>query len=470
MNILELKKAQKYANKKSRANPSIELGAVVDEDRQEIDFSRLVSYPTSRKLQVYPNGTNIMRVSVPCGVDGYIQYTVEPDAIDGLIRLRKGGVQGVLATPELLGAKNYDSKTGSWVTSSPPTYYTTEVNATFTTIFPGTRCDFVFRADNRGGVWRFVVDGDEGNYVDISTYSETTVTPKVSTVFSGLSDGNHFLVATFIGEESDKTYTEPARGWVWYDEAHETNRVIRYYTELGVVDEIYADVSNKEFALQCRPAESVEDTQWVPSHGVSGVTEIIEQTIYIDGTPNNVWDYRVMSADNVTVEQVCKGLHPSEPANELFVYTLVTSFSKDGVSIRGLVDFKRDTYIGQGYGCMLPVVNGFAKNLATGKGERIDTTLTTDNTYLVDVAQSVAFFDPTKDYVTTMTIKNMTNSVRLGLGGTPNNPMRVNHRADLQKFYALAYSQHTVFAGTTFAFGANFHTNQVENANSKLPQ
>lgn len=56
--------------------------------------------------------------------------------------------------------KNYETLTGTWVTTAPNAHYATSVGATMTTTVTGESIEFHFYGDNRGGIWEFVIDGD----------------------------------------------------------------------------------------------------------------------------------------------------------------------------------------------------------------------------------------------------------------------------------------------------------------------
>ncbi|MEI2356050.1 prophage endopeptidase tail family protein [Mesobacillus zeae] len=125
---------------------------------------------------------------------------------------------------------NYASRTGTWADVADPHHYTSQVGATFTASFTGTGVFFRHYADNRGGVWEFVLNGDKKKRV--STWSSAAQT-KVVELFRNLDEGTYSMVATFKGDDSKhvpSTGKGTSRGWAYRDLAG-SNKTLDIYRE-----------------------------------------------------------------------------------------------------------------------------------------------------------------------------------------------------------------------------------------------
>src|SRR5699024_3430402 len=149
-----------------------------------------------------------------------------------------------------------------------------QVGATFTKTMIGEKFEFNHYANNQGGIFEFIVDGDVENPVTVSTYSATTVSVKTSLIVEGLPFGEHTIVATFKGDDPDNPPSGDAgssRGWVAKRETS-PKTYYSYKTQLTnyrIQDLLFAP-SNKEFAFRTRKAGTAHAYQFIPMHSGIG--------------------------------------------------------------------------------------------------------------------------------------------------------------------------------------------------------
>ncbi|UNC91703.1 hypothetical protein [Candidatus Contubernalis alkaliaceticus] len=110
--------------------------------------------------------------------------------------------------------RDMDSRTGNWILAHAPNSHTSEVGATMTITFTGTEIGFRHYADNRGGVWEFVIDCDTENKVQISTWRSSGTQDQYKQIFLDLAYEEHTLVGTFIGDDPENPPEGgTSRGW-----------------------------------------------------------------------------------------------------------------------------------------------------------------------------------------------------------------------------------------------------------------
>lgn len=135
---------------------------------------------------------------------------------------------------------NYSSRTGSWIDLVDPYHATKVIGATFSYSFTGTKVEFNYYVAVDGGVWEFVLDGE--NKKNISTYGKTSG-PMSTVLFEGLHPTNtHTIVATFKGDDPNHVPSSgkgTSRGYVRYASDKGTYSV--YRNRVG--DEWYACVA-----------------------------------------------------------------------------------------------------------------------------------------------------------------------------------------------------------------------------------
>ncbi|WP_026694079.1 prophage endopeptidase tail family protein [Peribacillus kribbensis] len=134
--------------------------------------------------------------------------------------------------------EDYSSRTGTWLDLNDPYHATEKVGATFSYSFTGTKIAFRYMVDDKGGMWEFVLDGNDTK--KISTWGKKT--GELTTVlFDGLESKNHTLIATFKGDDPNNkpsTGKGKSRGYV----AHGTRKTFDVYRN-RVGDEVYSCVA-----------------------------------------------------------------------------------------------------------------------------------------------------------------------------------------------------------------------------------
>lgn len=469
MDIIEvLGAANRFSSKQSTGiKHAATNGIILDTNDDELDFVRLVQNPEPNEIRVFLHAENRFDVVTDIGGDEFGLYKVVPDAVDGLARLNQMNIAS--ESEEIVQNKNYDSlsETG-WNTANANNHYATTIGATFNVSFFGTGFNFQHYSDSNGGLWEFDIAGAK---YEVSTYNAEPANKDVEVV-TGLPYGYYTVVATFQGEDPLNPVATP-RGWAKFSDDDIQPKTIGVYTNSFLSTKNLMDgSSNKEFAFRLKPADTELTNYWIPTHSGVSVSSPISQKVYIDGaevsnwSTNNQWK----PVSEVLVQQIMEGYHPDDMVNPILIYTLETRFTSKGCSVRGILDFKKTTYIDTGYSVMLPALTAFGKRCVTSKGDRYTTTATDDGFIeILTASNGIAFFDPVLDYVVACTLYNFNANMRLEKNTSPH-PNLIWQRVATQKFYNKAFHQETVPAGTTYLFGGDICVGVLEDADSKLPQ
>lgn len=292
----------------------------------------------------------------------YYNIAKEASASDEYYNL--SGAWGIM---EYFEVRNEDSRTGTFTGYGGPNSYAAK-NATMTITFTGTGLRFRSLTENRGGLWRFSLDGGT-QVVDVSVYSDTAMS-KLQSVFSGLDYGEHTVVATFTGDDPEHVPSSgagTARGWVSTDtSATNLNKFARAFyiegsptpnhcdnsdTNEGVSSAISSYIfssndSHKEFAWLVKGLGEEYVAEWIPNHGVTGTSAKFadvstDRTMKIDDGEDNLIEtktdqyYYADSGNVVNLSQSFIGVNKTEPTRDLFNISLTYSFSQDGITITG---------------------------------------------------------------------------------------------------------------------------------------
>lgn len=415
-------------------------------------------------------------------------YTFKPDG-DGWWRLFDAVVRPVTKIEVLENYKkgsNFTSKTGEWI-EAEPTYYTTEVGATFSGEFEGTGLNFNHRTDDRGGVWEFVIDG----YItkQISTYSTTLVDNVQSLVAKGLPDGKHSYVATFKGADPDNPPSDGiARGWAnFYTGTGTTPKTITpyilSYSHDNGVSVLHA-TSRKEFAFSVRPAGSTMPSRWIPEHGNLGAMKNINTKILLDNV--EVSDLARETTDNYRIYRDIKLIttydgYYTENDTQVWSARIDQTVNGEGYHVRHKINFSESTEIVVGYPVMMAVSKSGTSNdhVVTSLGKRyyLDPNINDGSSVIlsgepVSVAHftNQSGFQELKNIVAAFEVYDYKRTMRIGQEGRPSVPTRVEMRTDGErKTYFAAFDYHTVNAGEEYDFGWTYFIGEIYNATEILP-
>lgn len=226
--------------------------------------------------------------------DPCAEYELDADQM-GWVRLW-GGFTGFGKSVAEASAGIEPVLTGTFVQAAGSTNtYTTSVGASFSAFVSGiATLAFSSLTDNRGGVWRFRVNG--GAAVDISTFSAVSQV-RVQKVAEGLDPWRTYKIdAEFIGADPvNPPSGGTARGWITYRPTTGTypngNRALTDYYKTVCLDfahsraprEIISDNGVNEFAFRVRPIGGAGVGTWIPAHSSDVITDLVETKVYVDG-------------------------------------------------------------------------------------------------------------------------------------------------------------------------------------------
>jgi hypothetical protein len=429
------------------------------------------------RVRKNPNENGVFDVILDDG-KRHITYDFFKDVNDDFIMLRTGYSADLGMT--LFDKKNYESTTGTFVTSYPPNHYTTQVGATITGKAKGTEVRFASFKNNVGGIWEFVVDGDTANPVTISTFSPTNVAYQEQIIKSGLSDTEHTIVGTYKGADPNNPPAGTAQGWVYYntDPVAWKNR----WTFLGYKNEVVNQftngtmqlgfASNKEFAFHC-----VKNgyTRWFPEHeGIGTALKIAEPQYILDNQPLNLNNMAQGVFSEGKKFDLIQKLYFKMPevAENLGELTIIHTIKDDGVVyLTSKFKFLQDFKINSGYVFMLPLVAATVREVMTAIG---NSKISADepNHYFAEEQDRVYSFagidSRNPNLITAMSIDYPYQSLRMGKSGR--NPLNQFfwywQRDTYPKLYPQVFRDYNATAGEVFKWYGRYaigHINDVYN-------
>lgn len=433
--------------------------------------------------------TNIIDVAVFYNEKNATVYSFSPDN-DGWMRL-KAAIKRPMTISKTKAQKNYDSTSGTWNKSQPPFHYTTEVGAKFTSNFYGTGCFIKGRRATDGGIWEVVVDGIYKKIV--SCWNSSTSGYFEELIVEGLPEGDHTIVATFLGDDPAHTPSSgagTARGYINFSSTD--GGIGYYYTEIqqqsGII--VLDEMSRKEFAFAAKPASYGGGNVWVPEHGTPlGVMRNISATIYLgDRKVSDIATehtaYRWYS--NVRIMTEFDAFHPSADSSPMWHGRIDQTIDGKGVHIKGTFEFKQDTFIGIGHPAMLAINKLNTKNTAVvdsyGNRYALNWSVSNDTDIFVGedafcvahfcdpalVPAEQTIYDNQRDNVAVIKIFNYQRTMRVGAEDKGEVYTRLK-ADDTRKTYYVSHRNHTAKAGETFDFGCTYFIGDIFEANKVLP-
>jgi len=439
--------------------------------KSQTDFVDIINRANAitNSLFVRKRSDRAFEVCIPFKGNKAQQWYMEKDENDDFIKLSAGYISEYGISNVSIGTKLYDSTSGNWIKSGNY-HYTTEVGATFTTEFEGNGVEFIYFEDARGGMWEFVVDGDESNKINVSVYGTSSATKRVLIV-DGLSDGTHTIIGTFKGDDPNNTPSSgsgTSRGWV-YAGGGGTWTMLETAYEFVKEVEVFKAVSNKEFALSIRPPGTSEP-QWVPEHNGIGTVFTVEQKVYFDNELQTNWEFQdnYSQFNSITVVQKMVGKH-SEKSNESLEITTIHTFNANGVFTKTKIKVLEDIPL-TGYAMMAPVNINFTNKMVTNLDNSYEIAEGIGNHDLIenDKASSFLFTGNSEypNYAAAMSISQPIKTLRMGEEGRRNPVMWLQNRSSsLAKLYPNVFESYVAKEGEEFEFSGYYVFGELPLAN-----
>lgn len=436
----------------------------------QTDFVDLINKTNAKSSTLFTKiqGDRLFEVCIPFKGNKSQQWYIEKDPNDDFMKLSGAFISEYGLSSIVSGAKEYDSKNGTWNTNTI-NHYTTEVGATFTTTFEGNGVNFRHMEDTRGGIWRFIIDDDPNLTLDYSTYGTSNST-KSSKLFEFLPDGEHTIVATFMGDDPENPPsggTGTSRGWVYASGGTFQILITRYSFSKEV--EVFKMTSNKEFALAITPQGSSQ-AQWIPEHNNVGTAFAIKQEVYFDDELVTDWEGQSNYYQHSLVQIVQKiyGKHPDN-ANNLVEFITIHTFNADGVFTKTKMNVLEDILINTGYAMMCPVNFAFTNKMVTSLDNSYDITSTEEysSTDLAENDKALSYLflgnDSYQNYVGAMTINQPKKTLRVGKVGRRNPLTWLQFRATngLAKLYPQMFNNYQATTGDTFEFSGSYTIGEI---------
>lgn len=427
------------------------------EEPSFVEKLRATTYTAKQGMRLLPSGL----LSVSCQSNGkVIEYHLREDP-DGMPLVYNGfsGDRGSYSVPVF--ATNV---TGGFVfQGGNKNTYTASIGSYVDLNFRGTELDFSHYADNRGGIWEFVID--DMPPVTLSTW-QATAGNRTQKVVDGLDNIDHTCRATFAGEDPlHAPSAGAARGWIdmLQNGSLATGKTMTEFVSLSVDDATKTPFifggSVLEFAFSAYPLDApVMTAQWVPWHGVIGgardiSVEIHADGVYIGDSLSSVTDEGALvnkliintnytAYNNLDVD----GLYP------LWDGQLTHSFENGEITISHTCKYLRNVR-GVQYPAMVPVsaISGGMNKLITRAGERKEylATSTTTDEYLT-AASGVFLYNDDKKVGLAVQVDSLGASLNYKNRTARPSDMFIQSRANgLFKIYWSKRVAETAYTGDT---------------------
>ena len=391
--------------------------------------------------------------------DKYIKYQFMKDVNDDFIKLNHGKV-GVVSIP--IDADSAQNLTGNWNTSST-NHYTTEVGATFTTNTRGTRLEFMHYAEDRGGVWEFIIDGNENNPIEVSTFSHVPTSKKRSLIIDGLADVEHTVLATFKGADpKNPPRGGTARGWAYVTTPGASENTVNGFGEKNYVEEgeALAEASNKEMAFRVGQGET---TYWIPDHGTGTAFNASPPKFIIDGSDTDVTALGLnqnVECDSFELVQDIFGKTPD--TQNILRIQITAKIDKSGVvDFIGTLRIIEGFWITAGFPAMMPTSSLFDEFI-TGIGNVKSNNGDDSEDYFAEEKDRVysvcAVSSTNKDLFSSIQVDAPAKTLRQGKEGKPaeGQSLYLWKRANTPKIYFRSYYGHTVEVGEDYSWRTRF--------------
>ena len=321
-----------------------------------------------------------------------IEYKFDRNT-DGLFLLR-----GVFTGEQSAPVYSYPLITlnGSFVVaSSGGSTYTRTPEDSFIFEFTGTKLEFGYRAENRGGVWEFELSKPPINQVArLSTYATTPSYP-TTTIFENLPYDTYQVKATFKGDDPiNPPSSSPSRGYLNYNPNDlETYWSVRSMKQMKVnlindstKRELVSKDSIPDFAIRAKAKGATYDNVWVPKHStVGGVSTSVTHKIVLDGT--------IYAIDNVPTDGIeikhfflTHRFNAENPngGGTMWVHYLTHTITEKSpfVEINNRIEVSQDLEIQNMYFGMLPVNNLMVSRLTLNNGFEYNKPFPTSSQFL----------------------------------------------------------------------------------------
>lgn len=441
------------------------------------DLQKLSSHDKNMNIEIVYGSSQMFNVNIRSTDKKGVAYQFLKNANDDYIIQYGSFVGDIEEISAVIEARNYDDSSGTFNRTNYPNNFTTQIGATITIEFIGTKVDYYSYMENRGGIWEFeLISGSStGQTKRISMWNSTSIY-EYQTLFDNLEYGRHMVRGTFKGADPNHapSYGD-ARGWVYVGGQRPQDKYRTFYVyddtfRINKTHDVLYSASNKEYAFEVRPAGSSEDFQYVPQHsGIGTAFKIKDAKLMADGKPIEfLGGTTTPNVETMQLIQKVHGTHPSQPNSPLMEITTYHTI-KDGVlSISGSIKFLRNTEINNAYTMMFPYWVSYADKILTSMGNTYD---------VIPADPKITEFIPEKDLnksflilndndtddrmrtALAMTIDNFTQTMRVGEQGAAGDDTRIEHRTPIiGKIYLQQFKQITVPAGFEYKFDGRFTT------------
>lgn len=354
---------------------------------------------------------------------------------------------------------NKDSTQGTW--SGTSLISSTTGGKIFLT-FTGTEVSLNYYRNSSRGRIQFILDGNVDTVI-VDGYSPTEISNTTTTLFSGLSYGQHSIVGTVITANPSSSGSNFS---IW--NYISGNVVLRqnYNFVVGTfenptytqeVEKITASGSNMEYAITVSPLGSGLTPEWIPFHGSDAVLETGDSMkVYIDGrlgTAVSGITAPFRRAKKIVVSQEVDAWHRDSlgvAGRQVANIQTRHAFGLNRCDVTGEIKWLRRTLV-TGYSFMLPISTPWGDTLTTDQFQKIELNSTTGINEAITGTELVKSAIAEKNNGNYAIIARINDDVTL----RKNQPFRANppqfleHRNDnlTQKWYNSVYSGDTTDVG-----------------------
>lgn len=454
-------------------NNRVDDVSITDQTDYVKDLTDLSSASKLSTVEIAVGNLKQFFVNIPVSDKKAITYAFRKNGNDDYITLMEGAVGNINEVTSVIGSKNNSTESGTFTKLYAPNYYTTEIGAWIATDFIGTKISLNAYTSDQGGIWEAILNEGTGEErrKTVSVYSSSSGYKEL-TLFENLEFRKHSVKLVFKGADPANPVSLP-RGWFRYGGTREQDIIYTFnvYNDSFTVNQTTPALyhySNKEFALNVRPAGSNLEFHYIPEHNLTGTAfNVVDTKLLVDGVEVEwVTGNHYIGVETVQLVQRMLGYHPSNLSNPLMEITTYHTIKNGVCTIQGKINILRTTEVDVGYALMLPYFSEFADKIRTSTGNEYNVVTDNpnykeywaeeDNLLSVAIVSNSGSVEESKTAVA-MTIDNFNETMRKEKNGRGNPFSWIEHRsADIGKIYFQQFKDTTLPAGFTYSFKGRY--------------
>ena len=327
------------------------------------------------------NGANDFTVFYKIAKEEYVGYRFTHAQGENYIRLWDLSIYGITSGDLSETKYNYESPSSPMNGDGTQNHYASVEGTTVRKTFTGHKIEMSTYVRPDGGIWSVNIDGvDHGT---VSTWNNKS-TSKVHLLADNLTETQHTLILTFLGEDPNNPATTSsgvktsARGWINYHNGGSDNHSFTVYSfnsgdiDMLKIGELAIGSSNKDFAFHVRPMGQESPLEFFPLHSGKNTTTATTQVLSLDGleidiqAETNLVPFSTGAFNQVLSCQLTTDTEERASGKISFVFD-----EPDRIMQFFEMEFKLDTIAYVGYTFMMPANAKYIDKVTTNVRESV---------------------------------------------------------------------------------------------------